>query len=76
MHMTNVTVSVPEDLKEQMALHEEVNWSAVIRKAIQDHLHRLAIADAIASKSKLTKKDIEELDRMVKKGIAARHGRA
>lgn len=73
--MTNVTVSVPEDLKEQMAHHKEVNWSAVVRKAIQDQLHRLAIADAIAGKSQLTRKDIDDLDRMVKKGIAARHGR-
>ena len=33
-------------------------------------------AEAIARKSKLTQKDIEELDRLVKKGIAKRHGRA
>ena len=72
--MPNVTVSLPDDLKEAMGEHDEVNWSAVIRNAIHDHLRTLAIADAIAKKSKLTQKDIGELDRLVKKGIAKRHG--
>jgi Arc/MetJ-type ribon-helix-helix transcriptional regulator len=72
--MPNLTVSVPDDLKDQMSRHEEVNWSAVIRRAIQDHLRKLEIADAIAQKSRLTREDVEELDRLVKKGIAKRHG--
>lgn len=74
--MPNVTVSMPDDLKEQMSRHDEVNWSAVIRRAVQDHLRKLAIADAIANKSKLTRKDVDELDRLVKKGLADRHGLA
>ena len=32
------------------------------------------IAESIASKSKLTQKDIEELDLLVKRGIAKYHG--
>lgn len=76
IHMSNLTVVVPEELKEEMARHQEVNWSAVIRKALQDHLRKLAIADALASSSRLTPKDVEELDRLVKKGLAKRHGSA
>ena len=68
--MPNVTVSVPDDLREQMRQHTEVNWSAVMRKAVQEHLRKLAIADAIAEKSELTDADIEELDKLVKQGIA------
>lgn len=71
--MPNVTVAMPEDLKQAMSEHDEVNWSAVMRKAVQEHLRRLAIADAIAQRSKLTQKDVEDLDRLVKKGIAKRH---
>lgn len=74
--MPNVTVAMPDDLKESMSRHEEVNWSAVIRKAIQEHLRKLDIADAIAAKSKLTEKDVAELDRLIKQGIAKRHGLA
>lgn len=74
IHMPNVTIAVPESLKEEMARHQEVNWSAVIRNAVQEHLRKLAIADAIAASSRLSPKDAEELDRLVKKGLAKRHG--
>ncbi len=74
MHMVNITLAVPEDLKKELQKHQETNWSAVIRKALQEHLRKLRIADAIASKSKFTQKDVEELDRLVKKGIAKHHG--
>ena len=65
--MVNITLTVPEDLKQELKTHEEVNWSGVIRKALQEHLRKIHIANAIASKSKLTQKDVEELDRLVKK---------
>lgn len=71
--MSNITVSVPEDLKIELQKHVEVNWSAVIRKAMQDYLRKLHVAESIGNKSKLTKKDIEELDNLVKKGIAKYH---
>lgn len=68
--MANITVTVPDDLREEMRRHEEVNWSAVMRKAVQAHLRKLEIADAIAAKSELTEEDVEELDRLVKDGLA------
>ncbi len=74
--MPNLTVSMPADLKEAMRQHDEVNWSAVIRKAIQEHLRRIEIADAIAAKSELTGDDVEDLDKLIKRGIAQRHGLA
>jgi len=72
--MANVTVTVPDDLKEEMQRHKEVNWSAVTRKAVQQHLQKLHIAEAIAQKSELTQEDVEELDELVKQGIAESHG--
>ncbi|MDO8460672.1 MAG: hypothetical protein Q7S74_06185 [Nanoarchaeota archaeon] len=72
--MANITLTVPEDLREELKKHEEVNWSGVIRKALHDHLRKIQIAEAIASKSKLTQKDIEELSRKVNKSIAKNHG--
>lgn len=74
--MPNVTVAMPEDLKQEMSRHDEVNWSAVMRKAVQEHLRRIAIADAIAQRSKFSEQDLQDLDKLVKKGIAKRHGLA
>ncbi len=66
--MENITLSVPKDLKEEMKRHGEVNWSGVVRKALLEHLRKIRIANAIANKSKLTKKDVEELDKLVRGG--------
>jgi len=71
--MANITLTVPEDLKSEIQKHKEVNWSAVMRNAMTEHLRKIHIAEAIASKSKLTSKDISELDKLVKKGIAKMH---
>ena len=68
--MVNITLTVPENLKQELQKHKEVNWSAVMRRAMQEHLRKIHIANTIASKSKLTKSDVEEIDRLVKKGIA------
>ena len=71
--MANITLTLPQDLKDEVQLHKEVNWSAVVRKSMREHLRKLHIAEVIASKSRLTKKDIEELDKLTKKGIAKAH---
>ncbi len=72
--MANITLTIPEDLQQELQEHKEVNWSEITRKAMREHLRKIHIADAIALKSKLTQKDIAELDALVKKGIAKEHG--
>ena len=72
--MANITLVIPEDLKAELKEHDEVNWSAVIRKALQEHLNKIRIAEAIASKSTLTEKDAEIIARKIKREIAKNHG--
>lgn len=72
--MANITLTIPEDLREELKKHDEVNWSGVIRKALNEHLRKIQIAEAIASKSKLTEKDAEEIGRKIKREMARRHG--
>ena len=72
--MVNITLAIPEDLKKELQQHREVNWSAVIRKSLQEHLRKVRIAEAIASKSKLTEEDAEEISRKIKREIAKNHG--
>ncbi|MBI4918988.1 hypothetical protein HY837_03595 [archaeon] len=71
--MANLTLTVPDDLRNEIKLHKEVNWSEIVRRAMSEHLKKLHIANTIASKSKLTKKDVEELDKLIKKGLVVRH---
>ena len=68
--MVNVTVTIPEELRTKLKKHDEVNWSAVIRKALHEHLRNIEIAEAIAQKSKLTKKDVEEISKKINRATA------
>jgi len=72
--MVNITLAVDENLKRELSKFDEVNWSAVIRNALRNHLRKLQIAETIADKSKLTKKDVEEIGDLIKNGIAGNHG--
>ena len=74
--MTETTISVRIDKKvhNQMRLHDEINWSAVIRRALQEYLRKLQIVEEIASKSRFTEADAEEIGDKIKHEIAKRHG--
>ena len=72
--MVNITLALPDELKKELQKHKEVNWSAVIRKALLEHLKKIEIAEAIASKSKLTQKDADEISRKIKREMAKELG--
>ena len=72
--MVNITLAIPEHLKEKLQRHKEVNWSAVTRRALEEHLKMLEIVEAIAQKSKLSEKDADELARKIKREMAKQHG--
>ena len=57
-----------------MKEHREVRWSEVARQALWEHAKRLELMDQLATGSKLTEKDVAEIGKKVKKGIARRHG--
>lgn len=67
--MPNVTLSVPEDVYVIMKKHREMRWSEVARAAIVEQVKKLEAMDKIASKSKLTLKDVEEINEKIKDGI-------
>lgn len=55
---TKITVRIPLELKKRMEMYSDINWSEVIRKAIEEKLRELEIREAlkimdeIASKAK------------------------
>ena len=64
--MTNITLAIPNDLHEKMKLHSEIRWSEVVRKSIFRKVEILDAMNKIAVKSKLTKKDIDEISHKIK----------
>lgn len=68
--MVSITLSVPEELKEEMDMHPELNWSEVARQAIKQKILVIKKMDVILAKSTLTEKDAVELGRTVKKALS------
>ena len=74
---TNVTLSVPVGLKENMDSFKEINWSEVMRSALSEKLRRLELMkrlEELTAGSKLTEDDVKGIADNVKEGIAKRHG--
>ncbi len=64
--MTNITLAIPEDLHKRMKKHSEMRWSEVVRKSIESKIEMLELMDALAAKSKLTKKDADIIAKKIK----------
>ncbi len=71
--MPTITLSVPDDLKKDMDVSRDINWSEVAREAIRTKVSQLKILKAITSKSKLTEKDALELGRKINKSLHKRY---
>jgi len=70
--MSNITLSLPDDVSREMKSYSEVRWSEVARKAIIEKLETLKLADSLARKSKLTKEDVESFSKKIKSSAAKR----
>ena len=73
--MANVTISVPEDLKKLLDKHPEMNWSEVARQAWWQKARELELFNQLTKSSKATDKDVLELAKEIKKGIADWHNK-
>lgn len=67
--MPNMTLSLPEDIYRIVKAHNEVRWSEIARRAIEDYAKKITLLNAMTEKSDLTEDDIVALDHTVKAGI-------
>ncbi len=72
--MANITLSIPDDLHSKIRKHAEIRWSEVMRRVLQKRIEDLELMDKITSKSKLTKKDVDEISREIDSGVAIKLG--
>ena len=74
--MSNITVSVPEELKSKMEELRTINWSEVAREAFSRTItlnKQFEEFKKIVSKSKLTEEDARELGGKVNKSLHERY---
>ena len=72
--MVSITLSVPEELKKEMDVFHEINWSAVAREAIKSKIGMLKKFKEFTRESTMTENDAIMLGKNVNKGLA-RHYR-
>jgi hypothetical protein len=68
--MPNMTLSIPENLHKKMKAFSDIRWSEVARRSIEERISDLETMNKIASKSKLTKKDVDEIAKKIKSRMA------
>lgn len=71
--MPNMTLALPENIYRIVKSHKEIRWSQIARQAIEDYAKKLEILDKLLKDSELTKEDIQELEKKVKKGLHKRY---
>ena len=67
--MPTITLSVPEDLKQEMEESKFINWSEVAREAILQKITELALLKSIVAKSKLSEKDAIEIGNKISESL-------
>ena len=68
--MSTLSVSIPDELKQKMNHLEEVNWSAVARKAFEEKVKEVEFVKQLAIKSSLTEKDAVEIGNKINQSMA------
>lgn len=64
MDETTISVRIDKDLRKRMKSHEEINWSAVLRRAIIENLESKEKVDL-----ERRKRAIEAMDKLRKSGV-------
>jgi len=68
--MVNLTVAVPDDLRDEMRRHRTVKWPEVVRNAIAAELERLHAFDKLLENSRLSVDDAVDLGREARREAA------
>ncbi len=69
----NITLVVPPELHRKMKAHPEVKWSAVVRRILAQRIRDLERMDAIARRSQLSARDVDELAHLVNESLRRRY---
>lgn len=71
--MVNMTIAVPGELKKLIDAHPEINWSEVARQAWWQKARELELLNKLTKTSKASDKDVLDLAKLIKKGMAEWH---
>jgi len=70
--MANITLALPDELRERMKQMKYIRWSEVAREAIESRMNDIELADELVKHSAFTEKDAEKIGALIKKRMAQR----
>jgi len=73
--MTNITLSIPEDLKKEMEKFPEINWSEVARDSIKKKIAQLTFLKGFRMDSDITVDEALKLGQEVNQLLVERYKR-
>jgi len=73
--MTNITLSIPEDLKKEMEKFPEINWSEVARDSIKKKIAQLSFLKGFRMDSDITVGEALKLGQEVNQLLVERYKR-
>jgi hypothetical protein len=71
--MAEIKLNIPESLLEKMKKHPEIKWDTIAQSALERYIEKIEITEKIASSSKLTIDDVEEISNEITKRSWQKH---
>ena len=71
--MVSITLSIPQEMKQEMDIFHDINWSAVAREAIKRKLLMLEKFKEFTKDSTLSEEEALELGRQVSEKAMKKH---
>ena len=74
--MPKVAFEIPDDIKDILAKHSEIDWDKIISDTLWNYAKKIKLLESITSKSSLTDKDVEVLDHEIKTALSKKYQNA
>ena len=71
--MTEIKLKIPDSLLEKMKKHPEIKWDTIAQSALERYIEKIEITEKLASNSKLTIDDVEEISNEITKRSWQKH---
>jgi len=71
--MVSITLSIPQEMKQEMDIFQDINWSAVAREAIKRKLLMLEKFKEFTKDSTLSEEEAIEFGRQVSEKAMKKH---
>ncbi len=71
--MPDITFQIPTEVEKILSSHPEIKWDMVVTESLWNYAKKLRLTDKIASKSKLSPRDLNILNKSIKAAIMSHY---